>query len=34
MHLGDQIDFKNKSLPNSLLLNFKKKFRAELNPHS
>lgn len=25
MHLDDQIDFKNKSLPNSLLLNFKKK---------
>lgn len=24
MHLDDQIDVKNKSLPNSLLLNFKK----------
>lgn len=35
MHLDDQIDFKNKSLPNSLLLNFKKKkFRVELNAHS
>lgn len=22
MHLDDQVDFKNKSLPNSLLLNF------------
>lgn len=34
MHLDDQVDFKNKSLPNSLLLNFKKKFRIELNAHS
>lgn len=36
MHLDDQIDFKNKSLPNSLLLNLKKKkkFRVELNAHS
>lgn len=34
MHLDDQTDFKNKSLPNSLLLNLKKNFRVELNTHS
>lgn len=34
MHFDDQIDFKDKSLPNSLRLIFKKNFRVEFNTHS